>query len=564
MHQLGLDLVLVASRARRCSIARRCAAAEIAPRGASAASSCASLTRRIASSARAHVDDFVRRGDAGARAVAHLVQQVRDAAVPVAEQAERREQRGAVGGELGQPRRQLARSDAPRRSRRSRARRRGRSESRPRSRAPRSCSRQNRTCRSPSGRGDERDHRLGLGKPGQVIEIAVVPVRIERIAVARAPPARSGTSARPPPACVAHRLQHGVAARAVDLVGVVHRGILRGKPIIGAAALVPGKRARAKETIVPDDPYASRRPASPSPPQERSLWPTTARRCAAAPKRRGRRRPRCSSGSPTRTASLDAFTYVDAEAARAAARAADLQLAARTDLGPLMGVPIALKDLYASDGMPMTAGSRVDVAERAPREGTLVRALKRAGAIIVGKTRTTEFAFGTFNPTHPTPRNPSRSRRAPHARRLVVRFGGRAAAGLCALAFGTDTGGSVRQPAALCGVAGFKATAGRLPMDGVFPLSPTFDSAGWFAQPRRRSRDRLAGADRRGAGCTASARHAGPRPSRCAFLRRSRRRRRASDRDCATPAGRSRRADRAGDAAVARRSRRRVRRVPVG
>ena len=177
---------------------------------------------------------------------------------------------------------------------------------------------------------------------------------------------------------------------------------------------------------------------------------------------------------------LDAFTFVDAEASIAAARAVDAHLRARTDLGPLMGVPIALKDLYAAAGLPMTAGSRVDIADLAPAEGPIVRALKRGGAIILGKTRTTEFAFGAFNPTHPTPRNPCDEtvRRMPggsSAGSAVAQ-----AAGLCAVAFGTDTGGSVRLPAALCGVAGFKATAGRLSMEGVFPLSPTFDSPGWF------------------------------------------------------------------------------------
>jgi len=179
---------------------------------------------------------------------------------------------------------------------------------------------------------------------------------------------------------------------------------------------------------------------------------------------------------------LDAFTYVDADGARASARAIDLQLAANVDLGPLMGVPIALKDLYAATGMPLTAGSRVDVADRAPREGTLVNALKRAGAIVIGKTRTTEFAFGAFNPTHPTSRNPAD--RTAHRMPGGSSAGSAAAVagGLCGIAFGTDTGGSVRQPAALCGVAGFKATGGRLPMDGVFPLSPTFDSPGWFAR----------------------------------------------------------------------------------
>ena len=178
---------------------------------------------------------------------------------------------------------------------------------------------------------------------------------------------------------------------------------------------------------------------------------------------------------------LDAFTYVDAESALDAARAVDALVAARTDLGPLMGVPIALKDLYAARGMPLTAGSRVDVRECTPGEGTIVRTLKRGGAIVLGKTRTTEFAFGTFNPSHPTPRNP----RDANVHRMPGGSSSGSAvaqgAGLCAIAFGSDTGGSVRQPAALCGVAGFKPTAGRLPLDGVFPLSPTFDSPGWFA-----------------------------------------------------------------------------------
>jgi aspartyl-tRNA(Asn)/glutamyl-tRNA(Gln) amidotransferase subunit A len=146
-----------------------------------------------------------------------------------------------------------------------------------------------------------------------------------------------------------------------------------------------------------------------------------------------------------------------------------------------MGVPVAVKDLYAVEGMPLTAGSRVDVSDLAPAEGTIVRTLKRAGAIVVGKTRTTEFAFGAFNPSHPTPRNPcdARVHRMPGGSSAGSAVA--AAAGLCAVAFGSDTGGSVRQPAALCGVAGFKPSAGRLPMDGVFPLSPTFDSPGWFA-----------------------------------------------------------------------------------
>ena len=181
-------------------------------------------------------------------------------------------------------------------------------------------------------------------------------------------------------------------------------------------------------------------------------------------------------------ATLDAFEYVDRDGALAAARAVEALLAAGIDLGPLMGVPVAMKDLYAVRGMPLTAGSRVDVRDCTPDEGSIVRALSRGGAVILGKTRTTEFAFGAFNPSHPTPRNPCD--RATHRMPGGSSAGSAVAqaAGLCALAFGSDTGGSVRQPAALCGVAGFKPTAGRLPMDGVFPLSPTFDSPGWFAR----------------------------------------------------------------------------------
>lgn len=185
---------------------------------------------------------------------------------------------------------------------------------------------------------------------------------------------------------------------------------------------------------------------------------------------------RVAAANPT----VDAYMFVDGARAIATARAVDADIAAGVDLGPLMGVPVAVKDLYAVAGMPMTAGSRVDVSDLAPAEGSIVRLLRRGGAVIVGKTRTTEFAFGTFNPSHPTPRNPADA--------VVHRMPGGSsagsavaqAAGLCAVAFGTDTGGSVRQPAALCGVAGFKTTAGRLAMDGVFPLSPTFDSPGWF------------------------------------------------------------------------------------
>jgi len=182
---------------------------------------------------------------------------------------------------------------------------------------------------------------------------------------------------------------------------------------------------------------------------------------------------------------LSAFTHIASEHALETACGIDQLVRGRVDLGPLMGVPIALKDLYAAAGMPLAAGSRLDVSDVAPREGSLVRRLKRGGAIVLGKTRTTEFAFGTYNLSHPTPWNPcdARTHRMPGGSSSGSAVA--LAAGLAPITFGSDTGGSVRLPAALCGIAGFKATAGALPMDGVFPLSHTLDSPGWFAASAR-------------------------------------------------------------------------------
>jgi aspartyl-tRNA(Asn)/glutamyl-tRNA(Gln) amidotransferase subunit A len=178
---------------------------------------------------------------------------------------------------------------------------------------------------------------------------------------------------------------------------------------------------------------------------------------------------------------VNAFVHVAADRALEQARAMDRLLAAGTDLGPLMGVPVAVKDLLTVDGMPLpTCGSRVDIAELVQPEGEIVRRLKRAGCVLLGKTRMTEFAFGLVNLTHPTPWNPA----DPEVHRMT---GGSSngsaaalAAGLCAFSIGSDTGGSVRQPAALCGLFGYKGTYGLWPTDGAFPLSTTMDSIGAF------------------------------------------------------------------------------------
>jgi aspartyl-tRNA(Asn)/glutamyl-tRNA(Gln) amidotransferase subunit A len=181
-----------------------------------------------------------------------------------------------------------------------------------------------------------------------------------------------------------------------------------------------------------------------------------------------------------RNAKLGAYTFVAHEQALAAARAIDGLLRAGTDLGPLMGVPVAVKDLFYVEGMPTTAGSQLDVSDVVRAEGPFVQALKRSGCVILGKTWTSEFALGGINFKQRVPWNPcdEESHRTPGGS-----SGGSAvamAAGLCAFAIGSDTGGSVRMPAALCGVVGHKFSGSAFPLAGVFPLSPTLDSIGTF------------------------------------------------------------------------------------
>ncbi|HSN39267.1 MAG TPA: amidase [Burkholderiales bacterium] len=177
---------------------------------------------------------------------------------------------------------------------------------------------------------------------------------------------------------------------------------------------------------------------------------------------------------------LGAYIHVDASRALEAARAVDCLLKTGTDLGPLMGVPVAVKDLFHVDGMPPKAGSRLDVSDVVTAEGPFVQALRRAGCVILGKTWTSEFALGGINFLQKMPWNPWD---AGVQRTAGGSSGGSAvamAAGLCAFAVGSDTGGSVRMPAALCGVLGHKLSADAFSLDGIFPLSPTLDSIGTF------------------------------------------------------------------------------------
>jgi aspartyl-tRNA(Asn)/glutamyl-tRNA(Gln) amidotransferase subunit A len=167
-------------------------------------------------------------------------------------------------------------------------------------------------------------------------------------------------------------------------------------------------------------------------------------------------------------------------AARAAADAADARAALGVSLGPLDGVIVSVKDLFDIAGEPTRAGSKV-LAEEAPpaaADAAIVRRLRAAGAVIVAKTNMTEFAFSGIgaNPHFGTPGNPADRARVPGGSSAGAPVA--VADGMCEIAIGSDTGGSVRIPASLCGLVGFKPSRQRVPTDGAFPLSYTLDSIG--------------------------------------------------------------------------------------
>jgi aspartyl-tRNA(Asn)/glutamyl-tRNA(Gln) amidotransferase subunit A len=165
--------------------------------------------------------------------------------------------------------------------------------------------------------------------------------------------------------------------------------------------------------------------------------------------------------------------------ARAAADAADARRQAGVSLGPLDGVLISIKDLFDVAGEPTTAGSiLLRDASPAEQDAIIVRRLRQAGAVILAKTNMVEFAFSGLglNPHYGTPGNAVDSSRIPGGSSSGA--GVAVAEGTSDISIGSDTGGSVRIPAALNGVVGFKPTAKRVPLDGAFPLAPSLDSIG--------------------------------------------------------------------------------------
>jgi aspartyl-tRNA(Asn)/glutamyl-tRNA(Gln) amidotransferase subunit A len=174
---------------------------------------------------------------------------------------------------------------------------------------------------------------------------------------------------------------------------------------------------------------------------------------------------------------IRAFVTLDKEGALAQARSLTEELANGRRRGPLHGIPLGIKDLIDVSGLPTTAASRILRDNMALKDAPVINTLRASGAVIAGKTNTQEFAYGVV--TSPT-RNPWDLEHIPGGS-----SGGSAAAvvsGMCPGAIGTDTAGSIRIPAALCGVSGLMPRHGRVPVKGIIPLAPSLDSCGPIAR----------------------------------------------------------------------------------
>ena len=173
---------------------------------------------------------------------------------------------------------------------------------------------------------------------------------------------------------------------------------------------------------------------------------------------------------------LRAWVLVDHEGALSAAAAADRELAKGHDRGSLHGIPIGIKDIIDVEGLPTRCGSPLTSPDPAQHDATVVAHLRKAGAIILGKTTTCEWACFDPSPT----RNPWNLERSPGG--SSSGSAAAVAAGMCFGAIGTQTGGSIIRPAAFCGVCGFKPTMGSISTEGVTAFAPSLDHVGFIAR----------------------------------------------------------------------------------
>ncbi len=195
---------------------------------------------------------------------------------------------------------------------------------------------------------------------------------------------------------------------------------------------------------------------------------------------------------------IDSFITVTADRALADAQAADAAFAAGVDAGPMQGIPYALKDIYDTAGIRTTCHSKL-LVDNVPAEDSVVAAkLKAGGGVLLGKLATHEFALGgpSFDLPFPPARNPWNPDHIPGG--SSSGSGAAVAAGLCRLAMGSDTGGSIRGPASYCGTVGLKPTYGLVSRRGVFPLSYTLDHCGplsWTVEDTAIAMEVIAGPD---------------------------------------------------------------------
>ncbi|MDP2696536.1 amidase [Thalassospira sp.] len=173
---------------------------------------------------------------------------------------------------------------------------------------------------------------------------------------------------------------------------------------------------------------------------------------------------------------IQAWAWLDSDHVLAQAAALDARRLSGAPIGPLHGVPVALKDVIDTAKIPTENGTPIDAGRVPDKDAVIVAKLKAAGAIIMGKTVTTELAF-----MHPSKtRNPHNSAHTPGG--SSAGSAAAVAAGMVPLAVGTQTGGSVIRPAAFCGITGFKPTFGAIPRTGILPQSPSLDTVGVFAR----------------------------------------------------------------------------------